>query len=115
MPKLITADRRPTKKIILPSSTPEDEAWVEVYTEVLTGDLEQVGNVGDLKGLATVTGIVNLIKAWNFEDENGKIAEINIENVRRLKQIDSMAIVDEVSKIKTESLALDSETKKKIS
>ena len=104
MPKLITSDRRPTKKIILPSSIPDDEAWVVVYTEVLTGDLEQVGNVGDLKGLATITGIVNLIKDWNFEDENGNKAEISIDNIRRLKQSDTMAIVEEVSKIKSNDL-----------
>lgn len=107
MPKLIPADRRETKKIILPSSKPDDEAWVEIYTEVLTGDLEQVGNVADLKGLATVTSIVNLIKDWNFVDENGVKAEINMENVRRLKQIDSMAIVAEVGKIKSTSLGED--------
>src|SRR3989304_4989328 len=104
MPKLLAPDRRPTKKIILPSSTKDDAAWVEVYTEVLTGDLEQVGNVGELKGLATITGIVNLIKDWNFEDENGKKSEINIDNIRRLKQIDAMAIVDEISKIKTTAI-----------
>jgi hypothetical protein len=113
MPKLINPDRRPTKKIILPSSTPDDEAWVEVYTEVLTGDLEQVGNVGDLKGLATVTGLVNLIKDWNFEDENGKKAEINIENLRRLKQIDSVAIVDEMSKIKAGEITDEAKKKTK--
>lgn len=110
MPKLTPADRRETKRITLPSSTPDDEAWVEIYTEVLTGDLEQIGNVADLKGLATVTSIVNLIKDWNFEDENGQKAEINIANVRRLKQIDSMAIVKEVEKIKPSSL--DDEVKK---
>lgn len=113
MPKLITQDRRPTKKIILPSSTPDDEAWVEIYTEVLTGDLEQVGNVSDLKGLATVTGVVNLIKAWNFTKDDGTIEDINIETVRRLKQADTMFIVEEVSKVKQTSLGITDETKKK--
>jgi len=113
MPKLIAQDRRPTKKLILPSSTKEDEAWVEVFTEVLTGDLEQVGNVGDLKGSATITGLVNLIKDWNFTDEDDKKAEITVENVRRLKQIDSMFIIDELSKIKGN--AIPEGLKKKIS
>lgn len=113
MPKLADLSRRPTKKIILPSSTKEDEAWVEIYTEALTGDLEEIGNVGDQKGFATVMGIKNIIKAWNFEDNDGKIAEITIENVRRLKQSDIMVIVEEMSKYKTGTM-LD-ETKKKTS
>lgn len=111
MPKLIIADRRPIQKVVLPSSTPDDEAWVELYTEVLTGDLEQVGNVGDLKGLATITGVVNLIKDWNFTKEDGSKEDITAENLRRLRQTDFMAIVEAVSKVK--SPITTNETKKK--
>jgi hypothetical protein len=113
MPKLADLSRRPSKKVILPSSTKEDEAWVEIYTEALTGDLEEVGNVGDQKGFATVTGIKNLIKAWNFEEEEGKVAEITIDNVRRLKQTDVLAIIEEVGKMRTETIT--DESKKKTS
>lgn len=103
MPKLITADRRLTKKIELPSSTKEDPAWVEVYTEVLAGDLEVVGDNYERRGYASLTGVVNLIKSWNMQDENGEIAEINIANVRRLKGTDFGFLSDEISKIKQPS------------
>jgi hypothetical protein len=96
MPKLNNPERRQTKRIILPSSTKEDEAWVDIYEEAVAGDLEQVGDVHNLKGHATMVAITNIIKAWNFEDENGRVAEINIENVRRLRRDDISKLLDEI-------------------
>lgn len=96
MPKLQDTTRRLTKKLTLPSSTQEDPAWVEIYTEALAGDVEQMANAGDSRGLAMVTGIVNIIKDWNFLKDNGDREEINIDNVRRLSQKDLTFILASV-------------------
>lgn len=111
MPKLVDIDRRPTKKIDLPSSTKDDPAWVEVYTEALTGDLEALGDVGDKKGLQIITGIKNMIKDWNFEDANGAKAEITVENIRRMKQEDLVAILQNIDSY-NDLLKLDPAKKK---
>lgn len=111
MPKLADLDRRPTKKIDLPSSTKDDPAWVEVYTEALTGDLEALGNVGDQKGLQIITGIKNMIKDWNFENPDGTKAEINIDNIRRMKQEDLVAILTQIDSY-NDLLKLDPAKKK---
>jgi hypothetical protein len=96
MPKLQDLTRRETKKLDLPSSTKEDPAWVEIYKEALAGDVEEMANAGDSRGLAMVTGIVNIIKDWNFENEDGSKAEVNVENVRRLSQKDLTFILTNV-------------------
>lgn len=88
MPKFQDATRRTTTKLILPSSTKDDEAWVEVYTEAVAGDVEQIANAGESRGLSMLTGIVNIIKDWNFTKEDGSKEEINIDNLRRLNEKD---------------------------
>ena len=100
MPKLQIADKRKTNKITLPSSTKEDPAWVEIYTEVLAGDMEVMADAFELRGHASLIGVLNLIKDWNFEDENGIKAEINIENLRRLTRDDFQYLSNEIGKIK---------------
>jgi hypothetical protein len=110
MPKLLPADRRQTTKLTLPSTKlhPEDPAWVEIYTEVLAGDMEVMADAFELKGHASLIGVVNLIKDWNFEDEDGNKSEINIENLRRLTRDDFIFLSDEIVKIKQpESLTED--------
>lgn len=96
MAKLENNTRRLTKKLTLPSSTPDNEVWVEIYTDALAGDFEEMANVGDKRGTAIFAGIVNIIKDWNFEKEDGSKEDINLENVRRLKQSDLLFLVTEV-------------------
>lgn len=96
MPKLQNLERRTTKKIDLPSSTKDDPAWVEVYTEALAGDVEQMANAGENRGLAMITALVNVIKDWNFENEDGTKAEINVDNIRRIQQKDLLFLLNEV-------------------
>ena len=108
MPKLQIADKRPTNKLNLPSSTKEDPAWVEIYTEVLAGDMEVMADAFELRGHASLIGVLNLIKDWNFEDENGRKADINIENLRRLSRDDFNYLSNEIGKIKQpESITAD--------
>lgn len=96
MAKLENNTRRNTKKLTLPSSTPDNEVWVEIYTDALAGDFEEMANVGDKRGTAIFAGIVNIIKDWNFEKDDGTKEDITLENVRRLKQSDILFIVTEV-------------------
>ena len=96
MAKLQDTTRRETKKLILPTSTKDNEVWVEVYTEALAGDVEQMADAGDKRGLAMVTGLVNIIKDWNFEKDDGTKEEISIENVRRISQKDIVFIMSEI-------------------
>lgn len=100
MAKFQDTTRRVTKKLDLPSSTKEDPVWVEIYEEALAGDVEQMANAGDLRGYAMVTGIVNIIKDWNFFNDDGVKEEINIDNVRRLKQKDLTFILNSVDAYK---------------
>lgn len=96
MAKLQAVDRRTSKRLTLPSSTKEDEAWVEIYEEALAGDIEQMANAGEQRGLAMVTALTNIIKDWNMEEEDGTKAAITVDNVRRLKQKDLLFLLNEV-------------------
>jgi len=96
MAKLENNNRRTSKKLTLPSSTPDNEVWVEIYTDALAGDFEEMANVGDKRGTAIFAGVVNIIKDWNFEKDDGTKEDITLENVRHLKQSDILFIVTEV-------------------
>jgi hypothetical protein len=111
MPKLQNIDRRTTKKLDLPSSTKDDPAWVEIYEEALAGDVEELANAGEERGKAMITALVNIIKDWNFENEDGTKAEVNIDNIRRLKQKDLLFLLNEVDAFN--ELALFSTAQKK--
>jgi len=96
MPKL-DKDSRVSKKIILKaSSQPNDEAWVEIYEDVLTGDVMGVGQFEENKMMASLAAITNLIKDWNFTDKDGNKSEISIETVKLLPFEDMMQLISEV-------------------
>lgn len=113
MAKLENITRRKTKKLILPSSTKDNEVWVEVYEEAISGDFEEVANVGDKRGTAIVAGLVNIIKDWNFEKDDGSKEEITLDNVRRLKQPDLVFILQQVDAYDSLN-ALDTTQKKSL-
>lgn len=112
MAKLQNIERRPTKKVDLPSSTKDDPVWVEIYTEALSGDFEDVANVGEKKGSAIIQGIVNIIKDWNFFKEDGVTKEdINIDNVRRLTQEDLLFLIGQVEAYDSLNVLSDAQKK----
>ena len=111
MPKLADNTRRPSKKVNLPSSTKDDPVWVEIFTEALSGDFEDVANIGDKKGTAIIQGVVNIIKDWNFTKENGDKEEVNVDNVRRLRQEDLVFLLQQVDAY--DSLNVLDDTQKK--
>lgn len=112
MPKLTDTDKRATEKIILPSSTKKEEAFVVLYKEALAGDIEELGNAGALRGRSAMVGITNLIKDWNFTEENGVKSEINLDNVRRMKSEDITLLFEYVEKA-YDKVATLSKTEKK--
>lgn len=94
---ILTDQGRKTKKIVLPSSTKKDEAWVEVYETVLTRDIVALSSLQEDQGKATITALTNIIKAWNFTDMEGKAVEVTVENVELLDFGDMLEIVNNVS------------------
>lgn len=91
MPVLQT--ERKTKKIVLPSSTPTDEAWVEIYEDIVAGDVIGMMSAGQDVNQATILAITGIIKSWNFTTKEGEIAEVNTDNVKFLPYEDLMEIV----------------------
>lgn len=105
MPILQDLKNRPSTKIVLPSSTKGDEAWVEVYNEPLTDDIVFLSRYSDDKEMSTVAGIFRVLKAWNFTESDGKTAELSMENIKRLSVTDLAAIITQ-SKIDEKFAAL---------
>ncbi len=93
MPVLNTL--RTTKKLVLPSSTPEDEAWVEIYEELIGYDVVGLSEGGKSITKTTIVAISNLIHDWNFTDKEGKKVEINPETVKFLKPEDIYHIIEQ--------------------
>jgi hypothetical protein len=94
MPILNTLDERPTLKIVLPSSKPNDEAFVVAYTEPLADDIAFIGRFRTDLDQVTIASIYRVIKDWNFTEKDGKKVEITMDNVRRLSATDLAEILD---------------------
>lgn len=87
---------RKTKRVVLPSSTPEDEAWVEIYEDVLTGDMLALTDIQN-QNEAGIVAMTKIIKDWNFTERDGKTkAPINAENVKKLSLSDLVHITDNI-------------------
>lgn len=90
MPKL---EIRKTKEIVLPSYS---DSKVVIYDGVLIGDLigvEEIKNDTE-RGLAL---LVNLIKEWNFTDNEDKPLPINRETIGLLPLEDINVLMIETS------------------
>lgn len=96
-----TLGDRKIKKIILPSSEPNDEAWVEVYDVILAEDMLDLTPASrDVKDISrdetTFQVLSKIIKDWNFNDKTtGKKAEITEETVRKIPMVDAIKIMEE--------------------
>ena len=84
MPQLQDLKNRPSKKIILPSSTKKDQAWVEVFTEPVTDDVVFLSKYQDDKEMATVASIFRVLKDWNFTEKDGRSEERRVGKECRL-------------------------------
>jgi hypothetical protein len=103
------------KHIILPSSTAEDQAWVDISTRI-TADIAlsmngiDKGTVQDQKK-ATFELLSAIIVKWNFLTEDGAPAEITPENIAKL---DINDVIEIQNNIELDKKVLD-EAKKKAS
>lgn len=94
MPSLRTI--RPTKKIILPSSTETEEAWVTVYEKPLAYDVVEINKFAGEPAEANNLMLVRLIADWNFTID-GEKAPITEENVKVLDFDDYVAIMQGIT------------------
>jgi len=90
----ILKSERSEKRIVLPSSTPEDEAWAIVYTDLRTGDIFSTDPTQQTQR-TTPEIVANLIKDWNFLQANGEKAPITSEFVALLDAVDLVYILKE--------------------
>jgi hypothetical protein len=79
-----------TKKVILPSSTPGDENWVEVNIAMTIKDMISVDATTDEERSFAI--IAKAIKDWSFTTAQGQKAEITPENIALLPSMDLIAI-----------------------
>lgn len=86
MPKLGNIQ---TTRVKLPSSTPDDEAWCDLKTELLLGDLAALNDSGEPTQQAIVL-LSKLITAWNFTDADGNAVEPTSEWINKLGTDDFM-------------------------
>ena len=86
MPKLGLSN---VQRIILPSSTPDDQAWVDIDLSPQAGlILDAFEGAEGSSARATALALVELIKQWNFADESGQTEPITFDNVRRMDVAD---------------------------
>lgn len=95
MPKLTNLDDRPFIKLTLPSTTADDEAVAEVYTEPLAIDIETIAQHQGDNGAMVIAACKCAIKSWNFMGANGQTEDITVDNVRRMRMEDIYFIVKE--------------------
>ena len=78
MPEL--SAKRSTKKIVL--WTTPDEAWVEIYEDLMTQDVMDLSKLQDDSNV-NFEVIRRIIADWNFTDK-GEKAPITLENIGRI-------------------------------
>jgi hypothetical protein len=78
-------------KITLPSSTPEEEAWVLLSTKMTAKDMLSMQT--DAAGAETTWSVLAAaIKDWNFTDKEGNKSPITPENCSLIPSQDMVAI-----------------------
>lgn len=83
-------DRREIKKLTLPSYP---DAEIEMYDRLLfsqVGELDKCTTDAD-RGIEILRF---LIKTWSFVDKDGKVLEVNKENLGKLPVSDVMTLLD---------------------
>lgn len=81
MPKLGNTQ---VERVTLPSSTPEDEAWVELNLSLTAGEVLSIRERGDDSAELSVAMLAKSIVNWNFTQDNGELEPVNEDNVKRL-------------------------------
>ena len=69
--------------------------FVKIPVEISFGEAEKVSKSENV----IETTLLEFIKEWNLKDENGVVAEISLENIKRLKIEDVNVISKELSNL----------------
>lgn len=86
-------------KIVLPSSTAEDEAWVTVKSRLLLRDLIEVEESSpENQYRQTIASLANYITAWNFTDNEGNVVPITEDAILDFSQADYNYITEHLGK-----------------
>jgi len=98
MAKLQQIKQEQVKRLLLPSNTPDNEAWVDIKVAIPTEIVVEMNlnasrymAEGDKKSatkMAFFSTIASLITDWSFFQDSGEKEEINADNVRRLDSND---------------------------
>lgn len=91
MPKLSNAIK--TIEVSLPSF---EDAKVTVRKDIRAGDIEDQMEEEDNRITAGLKILTALVKDWNLENDDGEIAEINLENMRELPRSDVEYLLEKV-------------------
>lgn len=90
-----------TIKVVLPSTKnlpEEQQAWVEMRTDILVGDLISPTKEQETSALLQNIGTISrMIVAWNFTKEDGSIEDITEENVRRIIATDFNVLTESLT------------------
>lgn len=111
----ILGKRDSDKKLVLPTSTPEDEAFVTVKSKLLLGDLVVIETNLENQYEQTIAGLANYITDWNFTDEAGNKLPITREQILEFDKRDYEFVTAELNRAIVEAnkdSSLDDEQKK---
>lgn len=82
MPKL--QDTRKLIDVTLPSNP---EVKITLRDGLLAGDLEDIERI-DNNFLRSLTAVQKMIQSWNFEEDDGSITPVTVENIKKLNTQD---------------------------
>lgn len=94
------------EQIYLPSTenapNPEDRFWVVLDVSPAMGrDLLEVSS-RDTAGMTLIKGVVSRLREWNYQQADGTVWPITVENVSKLLDIDEITFLN--NKIKTRTM-----------
>ncbi|HWZ65634.1 MAG TPA: hypothetical protein VNX65_02430 [Patescibacteria group bacterium] len=93
-----------TEILNLPS---DNNYWIKYYKRYTYGESKRVRRLGDNTEVGDAI-LKAMICDWNLDDENGNKLDINDENIDRLDNIDSTALINAVSEVLSRNEKKDS-------
>lgn len=108
---------RKTERVYLPSyqrENPNDPAWVMVSANSRAGDVFDSLDY-EKESEKNAAAFASMIVEWNLTDENGEVADINMETIKELAIEDMNAIAQAVNKYmpKDKQFSVNGEVPKK--
>lgn len=83
-------------RLNMPSSTPDDPAWMDVNLTFDAGLVIDATDAGESNSAVIAAVLPRIITQWNYTGEDGEIAPINSDTVRKLPIGDFNAVAERV-------------------